>query len=299
MNEIYKLILDSMPEGIYCTDLKRCITYWNREAEKLTGHQAVNIMGASCMDNILVHSDANGTLLCKTACPLAATMNDGKSRKAEVYLLHKDGHRKPVTVRTLPLYDKNGVIIGGIETFTDTSVPLEALRQLDEYREAALIDPLTGVGNRRYTQEQISARLEMLKQGGRPFGLLFSDIDKFKQINDQYLHAAGDLALQMVARTLLGNLRSSDFLGRWGGDEFVVLISDICESELYQVAHKLAALVGVSQLSLNGSGSVRLSISIGYAQADPCDTMESLLERADRSMYTLKKAKTQAELPYA
>lgn len=290
MDEIHKLILENMPEGIYCTDLQRRITFWNKKAENLTGHQAGNILGASCMDNILVHTDSNGTLLCKTACPLAATMKDGISRQAEVFLLHKDGHRKPVSVRTLPLYNPNGMIIGGIETFTDSSVPLDALRKMEEHRQAALIDALTGVGNRRYTEEQLALRLEKVKNGGSQFGVLFADVNELKKINDQYLHSTGDLALQMVARTLLGNLRSGDFLGRWGGDEFVILVSDIDdEGDLAQIARKLAALVCVSQLILPEHSPIKLSISIGAALAAPTDTVESLLDRADRAMYLDKK----------
>jgi diguanylate cyclase (GGDEF)-like protein/PAS domain S-box-containing protein len=296
MDELYKRILETLPQGIYTTDLNRRILYWNKAAEALTGHLGKNILGISCQDNILVHTDDQGSLLCRSDCPLAATMKDGQPRSSEVFLLHKDGHRKPVMVKTFPLTDASGAIIGGIETFTDSSMPLEALRRIEEYREAALIDHLTGCGNRRYLTEEIERRLEALKKGEKTFGLLFFDLDKFKTINDSYLHSGGDMALQMVARTLMGNLRSDDFVSRWGGDEFVVLVSDVAEPEMLKIANKLVRLIAASRVRLKDERSFAVGVSMGAAIAHPEDTMESLMNRADQAMYAEKHRKAQPRM---
>ena len=84
-------------------DLTRKITFWNAAAERITGFSSTEVVGRRCLENILVHVDGNGCEVCKNACPLAATMNDGIAREADLFLQHKSGHRVPVTVRVTPL----------------------------------------------------------------------------------------------------------------------------------------------------------------------------------------------------
>lgn len=101
--DFYKDIIDNLYDGIYFVDRDRVITYWNKGAERITGYAATQTIGHSCRDNLLNHVTANGIQLCMTNCPLAAVMEDGHVREAEVFLHHKDGHRMPVVVRATPM----------------------------------------------------------------------------------------------------------------------------------------------------------------------------------------------------
>jgi diguanylate cyclase (GGDEF)-like protein len=120
-----------------------------------------------------------------------------------------------------------------------------------------------------------------------PFGVLFIDIDHFKKVNDTYGHNTGDKVLKMVATTLSCNIRTTDFLGRWGGEEFVAIIPNLKQEQLVHLANKLRHLVAGSQLQLERS-AVRVTISIGATLAQEEDSVETLVERADQLLYQSK-----------
>lgn len=106
--------MDNLYDGVYFVDTERQITYWNKGAERIAGHPAAHMVGKRCYDNILNHVDENGNYLCFSGCPLAATIEDGKPREAEVYLKHADGHRVPILVRVSPIKNEAGIITGAL-----------------------------------------------------------------------------------------------------------------------------------------------------------------------------------------
>ena len=120
---------------------------------------------------------------------------------------------------------------------------LAVQRQVKSLSLELVRDPLTGVGNRRYIEARLGGALAELMHQPLHTGLLFIDIDNFKTINDEFGHEAGDLALKMAANTILHNLRASDALGRWGGDEFLALLFDLEAPALERIAHKILALI--------------------------------------------------------
>jgi len=288
--EFYKDIIDNLYDGVYFVDRDRRITYWNKGAERITGYKSSQTIGRHCRDNILNHITANGVQLCLTNCPLAASMEDGKPREAEVFLHHHDGHRMPVVVRASPIRNKDGEIIGAVESFSNNEKVIQTRRQVDELRQSVFTDPLTGVGNRRQLEERLYATKIEVERGVGIAGLIFIDIDKFKNINDTYGHEVGDKILLMVVRTLKHNLRATDLLGRWGGDEFMAIIQDVQDlSTLRDVAKKLRVMVESSRLDLE---TVRLSvtISIGATLIQAGETSENFFQRADQLMYKSKQA---------
>jgi diguanylate cyclase (GGDEF)-like protein len=206
----------------------------------------------------------------------------------EAYLLHKAGHRVPVRIRTSPLFGEDGRISGLVEVITDLSHRETARERIEELQKLALLDPLTQVGNRRYGEIQLETRLSELKRFGWTFGVLFGDIDHFKAVNDRYGHDAGDKVLQMVARTLANALRSNDSVCRWGGEEFLALVINVSEDQLMGVAEKVRALVQQSSY-LHFSEPLKVTICIGAAMAEPGDSVETLVRRADRLMYQGKE----------
>jgi len=216
----YKDLVDNLYDGVYFVDLDRRITYWNRGAERITGYSAAQVVGCRCSDNLLMHVDYLGTGLCGAGCPLAATCLDGRAREAEVFLRHRDGHRVPVQVRASPMRDAEDRIVGAVEVFTDRSTQSDLEHRAEELRRMALLDHLTEVANRRYLEMLIESRLAELERYGWPLGVLFVDVDHFKEVNDTYGHTAGDHVLRMVARTLASAARSFDVVGRWGGRSF-------------------------------------------------------------------------------
>jgi diguanylate cyclase (GGDEF)-like protein/PAS domain S-box-containing protein len=284
----YKTLLDNLYDGVYFVDKKRTVSYWNKGAERITGYTAAEVVGRRCSDDILMHVDREGNSLCLGLCPLADTMTDGKARSSDVYLQHKDGHRVHVFVRAAPIRGERGVIVGGIEIFTDNTPAAEALERFAELERLAFLDPLTGLANRRFAEITLKARLEELQRYGWRFGVIFIDIDNFKDINDRYGHDAGDEVLKMVAKTLQNSVRAFDVVSRWGGEEYVAVVAHVEGDELAATAKRCRALV--EQSSLPAGKPIRVTISLGATLARQDDTMVSLIKRADALMYQSKAA---------
>jgi diguanylate cyclase (GGDEF)-like protein len=130
----------------------------------------------------------------------------------------------------------------------------------------------------------------VLKEVGRylwPMGLLYVDIDRFKRINDSYGHEAGDKVLKAVAQTLVRSVRAFDVVGRWGGDEFILIIRNITEKNLGQLAEKLRLLIGKIFVTMAAS-EIGVTVSIGATPLTPDDTLDSAVGRADELLYRSK-----------
>jgi len=288
-DNFYKEIIDNLYDGVYFVNRDRVITYWNKGAERITGYTAQHTVGRACRDNLLNHVTANGIELCLNNCPLAAVMEDGNPRDAEVYLHHMNGHRVPVIVRATALRDEKGNIIGAIETFSNNKTVINARRQLKEMRQIADTDTLTGIGNRKFIEGRLHAAIAECNHNNNSAALLFIDIDKFKQFNDTYGHLTGDKVLRMVAHTLRNTLRSTDSVGRWGGEEFAVILNNVTDREdLYEIADKVRALVERSRLDIENQ-NLTVTVSVGATTFIPGDTPESFLHRADMLMYQSKE----------
>ncbi len=282
-------VLNSLTDAVYLVDRQRTIRFWNRACEEITGYGAEDVVGHRCYEDILRHVDENGQRLCTGLCPLAHTMHDGSPRNTRVWLHHKDGHRVEVQVGVKPVRDGGARIIGAIETFTDESERAATQARLAELEQLAMVDPLTGVPNRRFLEMTLSTRLADLRRYAVPFVVAFADIDHFKRVNDNYGHNAGDKVLRMVANTLAGNLRGSDTVARFGGEEFVLLLNHAAGTSAIGVCERLNRLVATS--SIDGpSGSVSVTISFGATVAQPSDSGDSVLRRADALLYQSKQS---------
>jgi diguanylate cyclase (GGDEF)-like protein/PAS domain S-box-containing protein len=287
--DFYKEIIDNLYDGVYFVDRDRVITYWNKGAERITGYSAAQTLGRACRDNLLNHVTANGVQLCQTQCPLAAAMEDGNEREAEVFLHHADGHRVPIVVRASPIRDRDGDIIGAVESFSNNASVMDTRSKLRALRRAATTDPLTDLGNRRYLDGRLSALIAEHRNNASSAGLLFMDVDHFKQVNDSYGHMTGDNILRMVAKTIRLALRATDTVGRWGGEEFIAILYDVQEKKaLEAAAEKVRTLVEFSRLDVDGQG-LTVTISIGGTLVLPDDTPEILVHRADELMYRSKQ----------
>lgn len=148
-------------------------------------------------------------------------------------------------------------------------------RQADRLRASvndglrmAVIDPLTGLYNRRYAEPRLARIAERAIATGQTFAVLVMDLDLFKSVNDRWGHAAGDAVLVEVARRLCDNLRGSDLLARTGGEEFLVVLPDISRAEAQAAAERLRAAVNCRPVRLPGGQAVPVTVSIGMALAD-------------------------------
>jgi diguanylate cyclase (GGDEF)-like protein/PAS domain S-box-containing protein len=279
-------ILNDLREGLYFVDKDRGITFWNKGAQRITGFSAEEMIGRFCYDNLLQHVDAQGRSLCLDGCPLHETLQDSLPRNAQVYLHHKNGHRVRVEVSIKPLL-YNGEIVGAAESFSDAVLDEEPDLSVRELEFLALFDQLTELPNRRYIDTYLGNQFRDYEMLGIPFGLMMLDLDLFKRINDDYGHSSGDEVLRMVSRTFQSALRRNDFIGRWGGEEFLAILRGVSEAELKAVAEKVRAVTAKSELNREGA-QLCVTISIGATMVRKGDHAASIVQRADEALYQSK-----------
>jgi diguanylate cyclase (GGDEF)-like protein len=166
----------------------------------------------------------------------------------------------------------------------------DELRALNaELARLANTDGLTGLANRRYLDQELSRLCSRSLRHKRPLGVLLIDADHFKRINDEHGHQTGDQALVAFAERLAERLRAEDILGRWGGEEFMVLAPDVDAHGVAVLAEALRAHVADLPLA-TATVSLPLTTSIGWSAWSEGDTPEGLLRRADAALYAAKDA---------
>jgi Amt family ammonium transporter len=178
-------------------------------------------------------------------------------------------------------------------SFSDISAQIEREYTL---RHLASTDPLTGVYNRRYFFDLAEKAVNQLDLHHQPFSILMLDIDHFKEINDQFGHASGDEAIQQVAAICSKILRDDDILGRLGGEEFALLLVDATLTAASSVAERLRQRVADTKMPVQ-SDYIRMTISIGVAEALVGESVDGVLRRADKALYQAKsKGRNRVEL---
>ncbi|OWQ86199.1 hypothetical protein CDN99_20390 [Roseateles aquatilis] len=198
-----------------------------------------------------------------------------------------NGVARDLLAEYVPDVRPDGTVAGVYTLATDITAFKQVERELDRLSR---VDPLTGLPNRRQFESRLSESLARTRRGGRTLGLMFLDLDHFKQVNDTLGHAAGDVVLKVFADRVRGVIRETDQLCRLAGDEFVLILENLAEPrEATLVAQKVVEAVRVP-LALSGT-ELRLSTSIGVACHDGGDESEvALLGRADDALYAAKDA---------
>ena len=289
LDKNYFDLLSEFYEGVYVVDKHRKILFWNKGSERITGYKQEEVLNSFCYNNILNHVDQNGKNLCHDGCPLQETIISGKTIENRVFLHHKNGHRVPVTVKSMPIFDEKNNIIAALEIFSDTDFQKDAFEESQRLRELVLLDELTGLPNRRYIDQYLKSKYSEVVSFKIKYGILFFDIDHFKRVNDNYGHLIGDEILKMLGNTLKRSTRTSDFVGRYGGEEFIAILGVTDKNELLHLAEKLRELVKSSAYKLEDNKALRVTVSIGGTMINDELTIAENIEIADNNMYYAKE----------
>lgn len=282
--ERFKVILESIKDGVITTDSEGRVLYLNPAAEAMTGwsleeaHQKV-------MEEVMCVESPPGTEA--GPCPLREALDKrGDTRnKVELILHSRGGERMHIENSAAPILDEQGRVLGAVVIFHDSG-PVRAMA--NKMIHLAQHDALTGLPNRRRLDLVGQQALLRAAAGGHHLAVLYLDLDGFKQINDEHGHAVGDELLVAITRRLSARLRSSDSLYRQGGDEFVILMEKVssCE-EAEQLAMRL---IESCQMPVGISGQrFTITVSIGISlYPDDAAKLGELIQHADRGMYAAK-----------
>jgi len=286
-NELYLNILNNLRDGIYYVDTERRILFWNHAAEAITGYSAEEIVGLSCSRSGLNHIDEEGRPLCIVGCPLFATLSDGKQRCERVFVRHKAGYRIPLFVNIFPIRQEDK-IVGAVEVFTQDSPKVYEDDLVERLSDIAMHDALTHLPNRRYLSSFLDYKLEEFRRFGRPFAVMFADIDNFSRFNNEYGHDTGDAVLTNLAESMRRSVRRSDLIGRWGGEEFVGIYAVGDAGDPPVIGEKFR-LLAENTAVIRGGMPMHISVSVGITAVREGDTAGSITERADALMYESKR----------
>ena len=281
-------LLDNLHEAAYIVDQNRKIVYWNKPAEIITGYKAEEIIGKHCYDNILRHVTETGQRLCHNGCPLLDSINNKQINEANVFLHHKKGYRVPVSVKTIPFYDEQEQVYKAVEVFTDVKDESTLYQENKQLQKEVITDTLTGVYNRYFIDYQIDTCIHEFNTFNTPFGILFIDIDHFKKVNDTYGHDVGDKVLKAVSKTIELNIRQEDYIGRYGGEEFVVILRHVSKDNIYKIAEKLRILIQEIDIKDNDN-MINITVSIGCSHYAHTLNKLEIIKSADKKMYEAKQ----------
>ncbi len=288
--DLFRGFVDDLGYGVFVVDGERRIRYWNRAASALAGYTAEETVGKLCCDSIMRAVDEEGKSICSDSCPVEEALRTGERHEIELMVHHKDGHRVPVTVMATPRGEGAGSDRPGAVIVMQDNARLAAARQrIEELETLSLIDPLTKLGNRLYLEMNLQARLHELRRYGWTSGMLFIDVDNFKNVNDSHGHDVGDQLLVRLAHALQTQSRPFDVVGRWAGDEFCVIVVHATAEQLKLIAERYRQAVEDTTLQI-GSKIVKITVSIGATLAKAGDTVDTLYRRADQLMYQSKSA---------
>jgi len=272
-------VFEATNEGILVTDTSAQIVSVNPAFSALTGYSADEVIGQNAR---LLKSGRHETAF---FTEMFQKLSRDKLWKGEVWSKRKDGTIYLQQMSISALCDEGGQVVRYVGLCSDIT---EKWDKEQVIRHMALHDGLTGLPNRALLMERLGQLIAMARRDSRQIALMFLDLDGFKKVNDTLGHAIGDQVLKTVAARLLGLLRASDTVARFGGDEFVVLLDN-------PESHDSIAMVGTRMIDvLNvpmqlGCSSAQVGTSIGIAVfQDSIDSAESLLKRADEAMYAAK-----------
>jgi diguanylate cyclase (GGDEF)-like protein/PAS domain S-box-containing protein len=280
--KLMRRLTETIPLGIVQIDTARRIVYQNERAVQAIGAGLGDILGEEHLRPI-VPGD-------RPAIDAAIAEVLGAGSDVDIEYGHRDGRGlRRVRANLRSLTGEKGEVTGAIICLTDVT---EDVRLRDELRQRASYDALTGCRNRAATLGALGAAL---RGPGRTHGtaVIFIDLNDFKKVNDRYGHAAGDQLLTHVAGRLRSAVRDGDVVGRFGGDEFVVICADVADpGHARRIGEHLLTVLGEGCLELAGT-RVPPQASIGVAWGDPATAEpDALIARADAAMYAAKKART-------
>jgi diguanylate cyclase (GGDEF)-like protein/PAS domain S-box-containing protein len=279
-----QVTLDSIGDAVLVTDLAGNVTYLNLEAVNLTGWSREDATGQP-LETVFQIVDGATRNAAQNPAERAIAEDSTVGLAIGCVLLRRDGTEVEIEDSAAPIHDRDGAVTGAVIVFHDVA---RSMLMSERMAHLARHDHLTGLANTALLAERLEQVVRLANRHRKQVALLFIDLDRFKEVNDAHGHEFGDQVLRAVARRLEACVRESDTVCRRGGDEFVILLTEIeCRRDAAQVAEKVLAAVAAEHVIDGHAVRVGASIGISVYPGDG-DDAGTLLRRADVAMYQVK-----------
>jgi diguanylate cyclase (GGDEF)-like protein/PAS domain S-box-containing protein len=279
-----QVTLDSIGDAVMTTDLAGLVTYLNLEAESLTGWSRQDAVGRPIAEIFRIF---DGETRVPAASPAQRAIEEDRTVGLAVgcKLVRRDGTEVEIEDSAAPIHDRDGRVTGAVIVFHDVA---KSRAVVEKMAHLARHDFLTGLPNSALLGDKLSQAIGLAHRHRTQVALLFLDLNDFKTVNDACGHLVGDRLLQAVAHRLVACVRTTDTVCRRGGDEFVILLTEIVHhDDAAVVAEKVIAAIAEPLLIDSHSLTVGVSIGISVYPEDGDDVV-TLVQRADTAMYQTK-----------
>lgn len=269
-------------EGVLVMNPSGKILYANESAKTLLGYRE-EIIGEDFVRLIDGIEEGDVSLLKRE--DFVKCLESGCTASRKVAFRTADKIPKVFEARLSPLVI-NGIkfVLLYFREFVPSYVQPEKIRELERM---AMLDYLTGIGNRMYLEQRLKEAIFEKELFDVESSVLLIDLDDFKKINDEYGHSVGDTVLKTFSKYLLQSFMSHDYLGRWGGDEFVVILNWISKDDVPKVMDRFYKGLKGIKVDVNGE-NIGISASCGVTSVKKGDSIESIIERCDKALYASK-----------
>jgi diguanylate cyclase (GGDEF)-like protein/PAS domain S-box-containing protein len=279
-----EITLNSIGDAVLTTDTQGRVTYLNAEAEALTGWKRSEAF-ARPLNEVFDVTDALTGLPAADPSQLAIERNRKVRLNGNYLLVSRDDRETAIEHSAAPIHDERGATLGAVIVFRDVIVSRERRLQMLHLAEH---DALTDLPNRLLLADRLARAIAQGRRYGRRLAVLFLDCDRFKHINDTLGHAVGDQVLRSVAKRLTNCVRESDTVSRHGGDEFLIVLSEVDElDDAGAIAEKIVRSVSEPHFVAGHELTLTASVGIAVYPEDGQDP-QSLIMRADTAMYHAK-----------
>lgn len=279
-----QVTLNSIGDAVLCTDIAGNVTYLNLVAETMTGWLREEAIGRPLAEVFQI-IDGKTRKTARDPMEMAVEQNRTVGLTVDCLLVRRDGFETAIEDSAAPIHDRAGQIIGAVIVFHDVSAARAMTRKMTH---SAQHDLLTNLPSRLLLHDRITSAISLARRQHRSIALLFLDLDHFKNINDSMGHAAGDELLRSVSKRLLASVRGSDTVSRQGGDEFLILLSEITAPEdastiAGKILRSISAPHSITGMDVHVNGSIGISV-----YPEDGEDAETLIRNADTAMYHAK-----------
>jgi diguanylate cyclase (GGDEF)-like protein/PAS domain S-box-containing protein len=281
--ELFRLVLENLQTGVFLVDRDRKILFWNDGAQRITGYLPQDVVGRLPREHFLAPNGNVQVGGLHVGDPVNLVFRDGKASVNEVSLLHKEGYRIPVVLRTVRIRDSHGAVIVAAESFDINLSAQRRTRRHAAIAERGQLDPVACVPSKALMEAQLVEKLTRFAQRRSYFSVLLVEPGQMDHFAKTLGKGVVPTILRVIAHAIENSLRPDDLVGRWSGNQFVALLEGCKEAEVQNVGERIRKMIGNSEFEWWGD-AFPLTAALGGAGIREGDREEDLLSRAQRSL---------------